>query len=230
MPRPDICRCRATATIGSGSYRRQHFTNRRSSVACRGQRDPHRIFGSDGVVGTHTGRRTAVVLHDVAGCVRHVSMDGLREAVAERLVFRRDATPFTAPHFVEMVLAGAGDDAPARIATTIDGELQAEISGIIESQRSTLKECVTVWRVGGQFRSPASERLERSHRRRPHLSCGDARGRATICRQVRRSPGARPREFDRRDGRTLRRDLRALRDDRERVVPGSAARVDPHRR
>jgi len=67
-----------------------------------------------------------------------LSPDGLREALAERLVFRRDAAPFKAPHFVEMVLAAAGDVPPARIDTTIDGELQREISGIIESQRDNL--------------------------------------------------------------------------------------------
>jgi penicillin-binding protein 1C len=66
--------------------------------------------------------------------------DGLREALAERLVFRRDAAPFKAPHFVEMVLASAGDVPPARIETTLDGELQREVSGIIESQRDTLKQ------------------------------------------------------------------------------------------
>ncbi len=69
-----------------------------------------------------------------------LSPDGLREALAERLVFRRDAAPFKAPHFVEMVLAAAGDAPPARIDTTIDGQLQQEISGIIESQRDVLKQ------------------------------------------------------------------------------------------
>lgn len=84
-----------------------------------------------------TRQRTVLQRMAAAG---QLSPDGLREAVAERLVFRRDATPFKAPHFVEMVLAAAGDDAPARIETTIDGQLQADISGIIESQRSILKQ------------------------------------------------------------------------------------------
>jgi len=69
-----------------------------------------------------------------------LSPDGLREALTERLVFTRAAAPFKAPHFVEMVLAAAGDVPPARIETTVDGELQREISGIIESQRATLKQ------------------------------------------------------------------------------------------
>jgi penicillin-binding protein 1C len=83
--------------------------------------------------------RQRSVLHRMASMGK-LSPDQLREARAERLVFTRQATPFKAPHFVEMVLAAAGDATPARIETTIDGELQAEIAGIIESQRSTLKE------------------------------------------------------------------------------------------
>lgn len=67
-----------------------------------------------------------------------LSPDGLGEALAERLVFTRRATPFKAPHFVEMVLAAAGDAPPARIQTTIDSGLQQEIGGIIESQRGIL--------------------------------------------------------------------------------------------
>jgi penicillin-binding protein 1C len=62
----------------------------------------------------------------------------LREAQAERLTFTREVAPFGAPHFVEMVLAAAGDLRPARIQTTIDGELQADIGGIIRSHREIL--------------------------------------------------------------------------------------------
>jgi penicillin-binding protein 1C len=63
----------------------------------------------------------------------------LREAQAERLTLTREAAPFGAPHFVEMVLAAAGDVRPARIQTTIDGELQADVGGIIRSHRDTLR-------------------------------------------------------------------------------------------
>ena len=61
-----------------------------------------------------------------------------REALTERLVFARPRTPFLAPHFVEMVLAVAGDDRPARIATTLDAELQAEVEGIVAGHRESL--------------------------------------------------------------------------------------------
>lgn len=64
----------------------------------------------------------------------------LREALAEQLTLHRDDSPFTTPHFVEMVLESAGDRRPQRIVTTIDRELQADVHGIIESQRPTLKE------------------------------------------------------------------------------------------
>lgn len=59
------------------------------------------------------------------------------QARAERLVFTRTATPFTAPHFVEMVLANA--DRSQRIETTLDAGLQADIKGIVESQREALR-------------------------------------------------------------------------------------------
>ena len=64
----------------------------------------------------------------------------LREALDERLTLRRESAPFAAPHFVEMVLANLGDQRPARVHTTIDRELQADVHGIIESQRASLKE------------------------------------------------------------------------------------------
>ena len=62
-----------------------------------------------------------------------------REAVDERLTFTRGSTPFSAPHFVEMVLAAAGEARPERIATTIDGSLQADVAGIIRSHRELLR-------------------------------------------------------------------------------------------
>jgi penicillin-binding protein 1C len=61
------------------------------------------------------------------------------EARAERLVFTRTPAPFTAPHFVEMVLAGANADRARRIETTLDAGLQSDIAGIIASQRDTLE-------------------------------------------------------------------------------------------
>ena len=62
------------------------------------------------------------------------------EALAEQLRLHRDSTPFAAPHFVEMVLANVGDHRSQRIQTTLDRDLQADLHGIIESQRSTLNE------------------------------------------------------------------------------------------
>ena len=82
--------------------------------------------------------RQRVVLKRMAAAGA-LSADQLREAQAERLTFTREAAPFGAPHFVEMVLAAAGDVRPARIDTTIDGELQADIGGIIRSHRDTLR-------------------------------------------------------------------------------------------
>jgi penicillin-binding protein 1C len=60
------------------------------------------------------------------------------EARAEQLRLSRASSPFLAPHFVEMVLAAAGPVRPARIATTLDAELQREITGIIRSHREAL--------------------------------------------------------------------------------------------
>jgi penicillin-binding protein 1C len=60
------------------------------------------------------------------------------EAQEERLAFARAKTPFVAPHFVEMVLAAAGDNRPALIRTTLDSELQADVAGIIRSHKPLL--------------------------------------------------------------------------------------------
>ena len=43
-----------------------------------------------------------------------------------------------APHFVQMVLAGAGEQRSARIGTTLDAELQRDVTGVIESHRAML--------------------------------------------------------------------------------------------
>ena len=69
---------------------------------------------------------------------RALTAGEVRIALAERLVFQRPERPFGAPHFVEMVLAGARDPRPARIETTIELGLQAEVAGIIESHRQAL--------------------------------------------------------------------------------------------
>jgi penicillin-binding protein 1C len=58
----------------------------------------------------------------------------------ERLNFVPGASsPFLAPHFVEMVLAAAGDSRPQRIETTLDATLQADITGILETHRESLQ-------------------------------------------------------------------------------------------
>jgi penicillin-binding protein 1C len=62
-----------------------------------------------------------------------------REALDERLVFARREAPFAAPHFVEMVLAKAGELRPARIETTLDAALQADVAGIVRSHRELLR-------------------------------------------------------------------------------------------
>ena len=62
-----------------------------------------------------------------------------REARQEQLVLSPSRNPFSAPHFVEMVLAGAGDESPGRIDTTLDAALQAEVQGVIASHRDSLR-------------------------------------------------------------------------------------------
>jgi penicillin-binding protein 1C len=62
-----------------------------------------------------------------------------REARAERLEFSSPSKELLAPHFVHMVLAAAGDRRAARIETTIDAELQRDVTGVIESHRAMLK-------------------------------------------------------------------------------------------
>jgi penicillin-binding protein 1C len=71
----------------------------------------------------------------------------VREARDERLALRPRRNPFDAPHFVEMVRAAAAR-APAdriqgqrsgRVETTLDLDLQQQIEGVIEHERSSLK-------------------------------------------------------------------------------------------
>jgi penicillin-binding protein 1C len=61
------------------------------------------------------------------------------QARQEQLNLTRTGRPFLAPHFVSMVLANAGTPRPARIATTLDSALQADITGIIRGQRAALR-------------------------------------------------------------------------------------------
>jgi penicillin-binding protein 1C len=81
-----------------------------------------------------------------------LSPERLREARAEQVALRPRAGAFNAPHFVEMVSAFAkatadrsadakatADKPPARIATTLDLELQREVEGIIEHERASLR-------------------------------------------------------------------------------------------
>ncbi|MEZ5418030.1 MAG: penicillin-binding protein 1C [Vicinamibacterales bacterium] len=63
---------------------------------------------------------------------------GLAAALGERLVFAPVAAPFGAPHFVAMALAAAGSPRPARLETTLDSGLQADIAGIIARHRADL--------------------------------------------------------------------------------------------
>ena len=67
-----------------------------------------------------------------------LSAASAQEARSEQLILTRHASPFRAPHFVEMVL-GSTPDRPARIETTIDAALQDDIAGIIRSQRTLLE-------------------------------------------------------------------------------------------
>jgi len=73
-----------------------------------------------------------------AGALTADQASGARQ---ERLSFARTERPFLAPHFVEMVLAavGTGPDRPARIETTLDSALQADVTGIIKSHRADLE-------------------------------------------------------------------------------------------
>jgi penicillin-binding protein 1C len=67
-----------------------------------------------------------------------IAPDRAAEAREERLRFAKASSPFLAPHFVEMVLASAGSDKPATIATTLDARLQADVAGIIRSHKAAL--------------------------------------------------------------------------------------------
>jgi penicillin-binding protein 1C len=81
-------------------------------------------------------QRTVLRRMQAAGAL---SAGQAREARDERLRFARTASPFLAPHFVEMVMAAAGENPPPRIETTLDAGLQSDVVGIIRSHRQALE-------------------------------------------------------------------------------------------
>ncbi|HEY0872639.1 MAG TPA: penicillin-binding protein 1C [Vicinamibacterales bacterium] len=81
-------------------------------------------------------QRTVLARMEDAGAL---SGEQLALARDEQLTFRPASSTFMAPHFVEMVLAAAGDSRPERIDTTIDRTLQSQVAGIIESHRPVLQ-------------------------------------------------------------------------------------------
>lgn len=63
----------------------------------------------------------------------------LEDARAERIALAPRATPFAAPHFVEMVLGSMTGPLPPTIRTTLDLPLQREIEGILDHEQQDLK-------------------------------------------------------------------------------------------
>ena len=82
--------------------------------------------------------RQRVVLRRMAA-VGALGADDLALALDERLTFAPTPAPFGAPHFVEMVLASSGELRPARIETTLDSALQADLAGILARHRDELR-------------------------------------------------------------------------------------------
>jgi penicillin-binding protein 1C len=60
-----------------------------------------------------------------------------RRALAERVKVGRPERAFSAPHFVERVLSGLGGRRPARVETTLDEDLQADVRGILAAGRES---------------------------------------------------------------------------------------------
>lgn len=81
--------------------------------------------------------RQRTVLRRMAAAGAMSSAD-LALALDERLAFAPPATPFAAPHFVDMVLRSFGEVRPARVATTLDGGLQSDVAGILARHRDAL--------------------------------------------------------------------------------------------
>jgi penicillin-binding protein 1C len=70
--------------------------------------------------------------------LRLIDANEYRDARAERLSLDRGLQPTLAPHFVERVRASLGANAPRRIETTLDANLQASVRGIIAAERGEL--------------------------------------------------------------------------------------------
>jgi penicillin-binding protein 1C len=68
-----------------------------------------------------------------------ITPEQARSARAERLRFEPAPASFVAPHFVEMVLGERRPGAGGRLETTLDARLQADIAGILQSQRADLE-------------------------------------------------------------------------------------------
>lgn len=82
--------------------------------------------------------RQRVVLRRMASAGA-VTADDLSRALDERLTFAPTPAPFAAPHFVAMALAAAGEPRPARLDTTLDSGLQADVAGIVARHRAGLR-------------------------------------------------------------------------------------------
>jgi penicillin-binding protein 1C len=70
--------------------------------------------------------------------LRLIDANEYRDARAERLSLDRGLQPTLAPHFVERVRVSLGANAPRRIETTLDANLQASVRGIIAAERGEL--------------------------------------------------------------------------------------------
>jgi len=90
-------------------------------------------------------RRTDAALARQRVVLRRMQAEGLlteeesRQALDDDLAFTPQRSHLLAPHFVEMVLAAAGTRRPEQITTTLDAGLQADVAGVLESQRDVLR-------------------------------------------------------------------------------------------
>lgn len=87
---------------------------------------------------TAAGARQRTVLRRMAaaGAIDQATVD---RALAEQLAFAPTPAPFAAPHFVAMALASSGTPRPARLETTLDAGLQADVAGILSRHRADLR-------------------------------------------------------------------------------------------
>ncbi len=97
---------------------------------------PSRFNPYRGMKAASARQRTIVGRMREAGSLTAVQA---AEALRERLALARPRAPFTAPHFVEMVLSAAGEPVPARIDTTLDGDLQADVQRVIANHGEMLR-------------------------------------------------------------------------------------------